>query len=87
MIMFTGGSRNARWVSEEDAPQREFGGTGGGEEEDDEAAAKIEEPDFGLSGKLTAETNTFRVREKTVKLLQCCDWLCPMDTGSGHQLQ
>lgn len=54
------GSRNARWVSEEDAPQREFGGTGGGEEEDDEAAAKIEEPDFGLSGKLTAETNTFR---------------------------
>ena len=41
-----------------------FGGEGGreGSDRNNEEPGEMEEPSFALSGKLTAETNTYRVR-------------------------
>jgi smad nuclear-interacting protein 1 len=52
--------REQRIKEDEEANNYEFGGEGGREGSDRNKEEEPEEPSFALSGKLTAETNTYR---------------------------
>ncbi|CAI8015819.1 Smad nuclear-interacting protein 1 [Geodia barretti] len=54
--------REQRTKEDEEATSYEFGGEGGreGSDRNNEEPGEMEEPSFALSGKLTAETNTYR---------------------------